>query len=188
VPRRGIWIALVVAVLTLMGGVGFIVGASAPPLRPIALIAIVAMAVGLVAGAPWLITVACGVTVVEIGLAFTAGSIADGWIGALAVGVFLAVEAAVAALEAAGDVVAPREPIAHVLMATIAKAAVVWSAASVVALVAGSTDRPGTLARIAGVAAAAAVLATLTRLVERQAQTGASLDARSHHGSNDMSL
>ncbi len=120
----------------LTGAVVFSAAAAAPPLRLIAVVAVLTMAGGLVAGSPWLITVAFGVTVVEIGLASTAGSISPAWIAALAVGVFLAVEASVAALEMAGDVIAPREPAAHRLLVTVSKAGVVWADATAVALIA----------------------------------------------------
>lgn len=167
-PRRVTWITLVVTALMLTGAVVFSAAAAAPPLRLIAVVAVLTMAGGLVAGSPWLITVAFGVTVVEIGLASTAGSISPAWIAALAVGVFLAVEASVAALEMAGDVIAPREPAAHRLLVTVSKAGVVWAVATAVALIAVGAGQPGTFTRIAGVAAAAAVLASLTRLVERR--------------------
>jgi len=169
VPRRVAWATLAASALMFTGGVVFIVAAATPPLRLIAVVAVIAMAGGLAAGAPWLITVACALTVVEIALAFTMGPITSGWIGALAVGVFLAVESSVAALEVAGNVIAPREPASHRVLVVASTAGVVWSVASVLALIAGGTDLPGTFTRIAGVAAAAAVLATLARLVERQA-------------------
>jgi hypothetical protein len=168
VPRRLAWAMLVATALMLTGGVVFVVAAAAPPLRLIAVVAVVTMAGGLVAGAQWLITVACAMTVVEIALAFAAGSISSGWIGALAVGVFLVVESSVATLEVAGNAIAPREPAGHRVLVITSTAGVVWLVASILALIAGGTDLPGTFTRIAGVAAAAAVLATLARLVERR--------------------
>ncbi|MFZ0493945.1 MAG: hypothetical protein WAM81_12220 [Acidimicrobiia bacterium] len=167
-PRRASWIALVATTLLIMGSVVFIVGNATPPLRLISVVAVVATAGGLLAGFPWLVATAFGFAIVEIGLALTAGSMTPGWIPALAVGVFLAVEASVAALEVAGDVIAPREPVGRRLAVTVSTAAVVWTVASVIALIAGGAGLPGTFTRIAGVAAATAVLATLTRLVERR--------------------
>lgn len=164
--RRAAWIMLIVATLVITGGVALVAGAGAPALGLLSVVVIITMAGGLLAGVPWLITAALGLIVVEIGSALVGGSLSESWVPGLAVGLFLAVEASTVALETSGGVIAPHEPVGRRLLAIAATAGMVGAVAAVAAILAGGADLPGTFTQIAGVTAAAAVLATLARLIE----------------------
>jgi hypothetical protein len=158
---------LVVSALLVVGALALTVGTATPALSLLAVVVIVVMAGGLLSGATWLIALALGLVVAEIGFASAGGSITSRLIPVLAVGLFLAIELSTLALEKARIVTAPNEPIDRPLLATVATAGLVGCASLAMVLVTGAIDAPGTFTQIAGVAAAAAVLASLAALIER---------------------
>jgi hypothetical protein len=154
--------------LLVTGGVTMVVASGEPPLRLLAVVVIAVMAGGLLGSVSGLISVAFGAAVVEIGLAVVGGSVTLRSIPGLVVGLYLVVELSTITLEVAGVARAPVEPAGRRLLEFVGTAAIVALSATAILYVADSVDVPGTFTQIAGVAAAAAVLASLATLIERR--------------------
>lgn len=166
--RRAVWVTLVVSALLVMGALTLAIGTGTPALTLLSTVVLAVLTGGLLSGATWLITVALGLAVIEVGFALAGGSISARLIPILAVGLFLVIELSTLALEKARIVKAPNEPIDRPFFAAFVAAVLVGCASLAIELVVGAVDAPGTFTQIAGVAAAAAVLASLATLIERR--------------------
>jgi len=167
--RRDVVTALLGAFAVLLAGVIGVFGATGlPPLRLVALVALVLSALGLTAGASWPITGAAVLLIVEWAVGLAAGSVVSGWTPYFAVGLYLLVESGVTVLERRGVVEAPEEPNPGRIAAVAATSLVVWAVAALIVQLSRFEISVGAFTQIAGAAAAAAVVATLGRLLRKR--------------------
>jgi hypothetical protein len=158
---------LILMALLVTAAVAMVPTAGVPVLVLLVAAMLAAMGGGLIAGAAWLPTMTFALVLVEIGLGLLAGSVRPEWIPYLAAGLFLAAELAVSALEASNVVEAPRGPARRRILSVCITTLAVWLVASAVNALSGVVDETGALTQIAGVTAAAAVLATLRLLLTK---------------------
>ncbi|GBE22373.1 MAG TPA: hypothetical protein ENH00_05775 [Actinobacteria bacterium] len=167
--RRDVVTALLGGLAVLLAGVIGVFGPTGlPPLRLVALVALVLLALGLTAGALWPITGAVVLLVVEWAVGLAAGSIVSEWTPRLAVGLYLLIESGVTVLERRGIVEAPGEPAWGRIAGVAVTSLVVWTVAALIVQLSRFDVSAGALTQIAGSAAAAAVVATLSWLLRKR--------------------
>jgi len=167
--RRDVATALLGGFAVLLVGVIGLFGATGlPPLRLVALVALVLLALGLTAGVLWPITGAVVLLVIEWAVGLAAGSVASEWTPHLAVGLYLLVESGVTVLERRGIVEAPGEPAPDRIAGVVVTSLVVWTVAALIVQLSRFDVSAGALTQIAGTAAAAAVVATLSWLLRKR--------------------
>lgn len=155
--------AVTAVLLSILGATGM------SSLRLIGFSAVVLLVLGLTAGAVWAVTAAATLLVIEWTFGLLAGSVLPEWAPYLAAGLYVLVELGVTVLERREVVEAPAEPPLRRIVGVLATSLVVWVVSALVLELSRFEVAVGALTQIAGVSAAAAIIATLSWLLRKRA-------------------
>lgn len=168
VPREPLRGVLTLMTLLVTGALSLTAIGGTRPLTSLTMGMLLILGAALYSGAVLLITTVFLAVVVELGAGLVTGSIRPEWVPYLAAGLFLAVELALMVLEVGSHVEAPTEPVVQRVLWVTSATLGVWAVAALVRVLSGAAGEPGAYAQIAGVTAAVAIVAIISRLLRNR--------------------